>query len=141
MAQGDPSSTGYAKGTPDTYLASHATSRVTAGAGLPIDAQDVTHALLGPFDAPRVTIVTAGTRVPLSASSLKARAVLAQVAEGSSGTIVIGGATVVAALATRRGLMLPAPGDAAMLECNDLADVYVDSTASGDVVTLLYWTL
>jgi hypothetical protein len=137
MAQGDATSVGYPEGTPSRFLSSHATSRNSGGT--PIDAQDITHALVGPFDF-RQVIVTAGTRVALAATT-KARQVMVQSAEGNGGGIVVGGSTVVATLATRRGFWLPAPGDWTMVECSDLADVYVDGTYSGDVVSGMYWTL
>lgn len=138
MAQGDATSTGYAEGSPSRFLASHATSR-TNGATV-VDAQDVTHALVGPI-AGRKALTTAGTREALVGSATKARQVLIQYAEGSSGTICIGGVTVVAALATRNGFALSGPGDWVELEVADLADVYIDSTVSGDAVTFNYWTL
>lgn len=137
MAQGDATSTGYAKGTPDTFLASHQTSRVSGAT--PIDAQDITHALIGPFDF-RQTVAVAGTRVAL-ATSTKVRQVLVQYAEGSTGTIVVGAVTCIAAIATRRGVALSDVGDIVIIEAGDLADVYIDSTAAGDAVTGLYWTL
>lgn len=137
MAQGDATSTGYAEGTPTRFLSSHATAR-TNGATV-IDAQDVTHALVGPISG-RKALTTAGTREAL-AGATKARQVLIQYAEGSTGTICIGGSGVVAALATRNGFSLLGPGDWVELEVNDLAEVYIDSTVSGDAVTFNYWTL
>lgn len=137
MAQGDATNSGYQKGTPDSYLSGHETSRNVSGT--PIIAQDITHPHVGPLDN-RAVITTAGTRVALAATT-KARRVIVQSAEGNAGTVVVGGVTVVAALATRRGFALPTAGDWIEVDCNDLAEVYADSTSSGDVVTFVYWTL
>lgn len=137
MAQGAATSTGYPEGIPTRFLASHETSRVSGST--PVDAQDATHALIGPFDG-RKALVTNGTRVAL-ATTTKARYVIVQYAEGSSGIIVVGAVTCVAALATRRGFALYGPGDFVGFEINDLADVYFDSTVDADAVTFLYWTL
>lgn len=139
MPQGDPRTTGYAKGTPDTYLASREATRTGPGSA-PIDVQEITHGHVGPISG-RKAVTTAGTRVPLAASSTKARKVMLQYGEGSSGTICVGGSTVVAAVATRNGFQLGGLPDWVELEIGDLADVYIDSTISGDYVIFNYWTL
>jgi hypothetical protein len=136
MAQGDATSSGYPQGTPDSFLSGHQTGRVNGAT--PIIAQDVTHPLVGPISS-RAVVVTAGTRVALGA--VKARRVFVEYGEGSSGVIVIGGATVVAALATRNGAVMYGLGDWVELDIADLADVYVDSTVAADWVSLNYWTL
>ena len=86
----------------------------------------------------RQTVTTAGTRVAL-ASSTAAKIVIITAETDNTGVIVVGGSTVVAALATRRGTPLLA-GDSVTLEVDDLADVNLDSTVSGDGVTYTYLT-
>lgn len=139
MAQGDPTTSGYAAGTPDTYLAAREASRNGPDAQ-PARIQEVTHGHIGPI-AGRAAVTTAGTAVALNATAQKARRVLVQYAEGSTGVIVVGGSTVVAAVATRNGFALMQEGDWVELEITDLTDVYIDSTVSGDAVTFNYWTL
>lgn len=82
----------------------------------------------------RQTVTTAGTRVALSATSLVYDSVDITAETDNTGIVVVGGSTVVAALATRRGTPLNA-GDTITL-CNvDLAKVYIDSMVSTDGVT------
>jgi hypothetical protein len=57
----------------------------------------------------------------------------------NTGNITVGGSTVVAALATRRGIPLAA-GDSVALEIDNLADVFIDSTVNGDGVTFAYFS-
>ena len=97
----------------------------------------VDHATTGIGDGRKVT-VSAGTSVAL-ASSTAAKWVTVTAETDNSGVVVVGGSTVVAALATRRGIPLMA-GDSCTLPIDDLADVYIDSTVSGDGVTFTYGT-
>lgn len=84
----------------------------------------------------RTTVTTAGTRVALAASTAcKQVAITAET--DNTGLIVVGGATVVAALATRRGIPL-SPGDTMTLDIDNLADLYIDSTVNTDGVTYIY---
>ncbi len=57
----------------------------------------------------------------------------------NTGIIVVGGSTAVALLASRQGTPLSA-GDSYSLEIDDLADVFIDATVSGDGVTFTYFT-
>lgn len=83
------------------------------------------------------TVTTAGTRVQLSATSVSCKRVWVGAHESNTGTIVVGGATVVAALAGRRGLPLfPTQGD--WFNVNNLNLLYVDSTADSDKVNYIY---
>lgn len=50
---------------------------------------------------------------------------------------MVGGATVVAAKATRRGIPLWA-GDSIKLTIDDLNKVYIDSTVNGEKITYTY---
>ena len=86
----------------------------------------------------RKTVATAGTREAL-ADSTTAKLVIITAETDNTGYVVVGGLTVVAALATRRGTPLNA-GDSITLEVDDLADVYLDVTVSGDGCTYLYLT-
>ncbi len=56
----------------------------------------------------------------------------------NTGVIVVGGSTVVADLATRRGVPLYA-GSTYTVLIEDLADVYIDATVSTDGVTYTYY--
>ena len=96
------------------------------------------HGVTGLADGRKVVAV-AGTREPLVASSTPAKYVGITAETDNTGLIVIGGTSVVAALATRRGIPLNA-GDTVSLDVDDLADVYLDSTVSGDGVTFTYET-
>lgn len=89
------------------------------------------------------TDITAGTvvkvRVPL-ASTTAAKTVLIVAETDNTGTLVVGAAaTVVAALATRRGAPLSA-SESLSLPIDNLADVGLDSTVAGDGVTFVYTT-
>jgi len=86
----------------------------------------------------RKVVTTAGTRVALAASTT-AKYVIITAETDNTGVIVVGGATVVATLATRRGTPLN-PGETCGLPCDNLADVYIDATVSGDGVTFTYLT-
>ncbi len=86
----------------------------------------------------RTVVTTAGTAVVLATSTPCKRIVLAAEVD-NTGPIVVGGSTVVAALATRRGNPLD-PGDSATIVTNNLANVYLDSMVSGDGVTYYYLT-
>lgn len=86
----------------------------------------------------RKTISSAGTRETL-ASSTAAKWVTICAETDNTGLVVVGGSTVVASLSTRRGLPLYA-GDCTTLQVDDLVDVYLDVTVSGDGVTYLYGT-
>ena len=85
----------------------------------------------------RKVVAAAGTRLAL-ATSTACKGVIINAETDNTGLIVVGGATVVAALATRQGTPLQA-GDSIVLEIDDLADVYIDSTVTGDGVTFTYF--
>lgn len=84
----------------------------------------------------RKVVTTAGTRVTL-ASSTACKQVAITAETDNTGLIVVGGSTVVATLATRQGVPLN-PGDTITLDIDNLADINLDSTVSGDGVTFLY---
>ncbi len=82
----------------------------------------------------RKTVTTAGTRVPLVSVSTPCSAVCITALESNTGTIVVGGVTVVALLATREGTPIYATGSF-IVEVDDLADIYIDSTVNGEGVS------
>ena len=86
----------------------------------------------------RKTVATAGTREALAVStSCEKVDITAEI--DNTGIIVVGGSTVVAALATRRGIPLYA-GDTYSFEIDNLADIYIDATVSGDGCTYTYFS-
>ena len=82
----------------------------------------------------RRVVTTAGTRVKLVELRVSSKAVCITAEDNNTGVIVIGGNGVIAALATREGTPLDA-GDSAVVPCDDLSDIWLDSTVSGDGVT------
>jgi hypothetical protein len=86
----------------------------------------------------RKIVTTAGTREQLSSSSTSTLNVVIQAELDNTGVVVVGGITVVAALATRRGIGLEA-GDSISLNVSDLSLIWLDSMVSGDGVTY-FWT-
>lgn len=87
--------------------------------------------------ADRKVVTTAGTAVALVSSSTPAIWVAVTAETDNTGLIAVGGSTVVAAQATRKGVPLN-PGDTITFSTDDLADVYIDSTVNGDGVTFTY---
>ena len=84
----------------------------------------------------RKVVATAGTREAL-ASSTACKEVVITAETDNTGIVAVGAAaTVVAAIATRRGVPLNA-GDSIVLQIDNLADVGLDSTVSGDGVTFV----
>jgi len=81
------------------------------------------------------TVTTAGTEVQLSDVACKRVFITAH--ESNTGTIVIGGSTVVAALVGRRGRpFFATQGD--WFNVSNLNLLYIDSTADGDKITFYY---
>lgn len=84
------------------------------------------------------TVTTAGTDVAL-ASSTMAKVVIIQAQTDNTGVIAVGASGVDATVATGSGVALYA-GDAVSLEIDNLADVYIDATVSGEGVRYTYLT-
>lgn len=82
----------------------------------------------------RKVVTTAGTRVQLSSTSVPCKAVNITALSGNTGTIVVGGSTVVASLSTRSGTPLD-KNDSCTVEISNLNKVYVDATVSGEGVS------
>jgi len=109
---------------------------VKAGASTYVTGR-VRHSITGIGDGRKV-VATAGAREAL-ASLTPATIVIITAETDNTSYIVIGGATVVAALATRQGTPLN-PGDSITLEVDNLADVYLDAMVNGEGVTYTYLT-
>lgn len=94
---------------------------------------------MSPLIDGRKVVAAAGTREALVASSTAVRSVTITAETDNTGVVVVGGSTVVAAQATRRGVPLNAGEDMVMSAREDavlyLTDVYLDVTVSGDGVT------
>lgn len=85
----------------------------------------------------RQTVTTAGTRVQLTSSVIRARQVDITALHTNTGIITVGSSTVVAAAGTRRGTPLN-PGDTYTGYNVDLSQVYLDSTVNGEGVSYSY---
>lgn len=84
----------------------------------------------------RKTVTTAGTAVALSTTTT-IKEVTCTAETDNTDIVVVGGSTVVASLATRRGNPLY-PGDSITLAADNLNEVYVDSLVNGEGVTFSY---
>jgi len=84
------------------------------------------------------SVTTAGTDVVL-ASSTACKRVIIQAQTDNTGWIAVGGSGVDATIATGTGVLLGA-GDSVELDIDDLNDVYIDSTVSGEGVRYTYFT-
>lgn len=87
----------------------------------------------------RAVVTTAGTAVQITTTQTPISEVILTAETDNTGIVVVGGSTVVAALATRRGIPLSA-GDSITLTINNLSRLYIDSTVSTDGVTYAYLT-
>lgn len=85
----------------------------------------------------RKVVAAAGTAEALEDSPHEVEVVIIAAETNNTGVIVVGASTVVAALATRRGIPRNA-GDPITLYFVDLNKVYLDATVSGDGVTYLF---
>lgn len=84
-------------------------------------------------------VTTAGTRVTL-AGSTAAKRVNITAHSTNTGTVVVGGATVVAAAATRQGLALHPGESTGWFDIDNLTDVQLDSVVNGEGVAYIYTT-
>lgn len=85
----------------------------------------------------RKVVATAGTRVTLAASTT-CKHVTVTAETNNTDIVVVGGITVVAALATRQGTPLY-PGDSYDFDIDNLADAYIDALVSTEGVTYTYF--
>lgn len=82
------------------------------------------------------TVTTAGTDVVLSTTK-NAKWVVIQAQTDNTGIIAVGASGVDATVATGNGVALAA-GESLSIPANDLANIYIDSTVSGDGVRFTY---
>lgn len=87
----------------------------------------------------RTVVATAGTRVQLSTVSIPCQKVEIVAETDNTGVIVVGGTTVVALLATRRGVPLNAGDVHTITDVDNLNKIYLDTTVNGDGVTYVYY--
>lgn len=83
----------------------------------------------------RAVVVTAGTAVKVSSSSLPFASCDVQAEENNTGDIVIGSSTVKADLANRQGILLTPATSFHFADGGDLENIYIDSEVNGDGVT------
>lgn len=86
----------------------------------------------------RKTVTSAGTAEAL-AGSTSCKHVDITAETDNTGIVVVGGSGVIAALGTRQGTPLLA-GDTYSIDIDNLADLFLDVTVSGDGVTFSYYT-
>lgn len=84
----------------------------------------------------RKLVASAGTREALGSAVTKE--VTIQALEPNTGHVVVGGASVVAATATREGIVLTATGPPVTLEVDNLSKVYVDARTAAQGVSFTY---
>jgi len=87
--------------------------------------------------AERKVVTTAGTAVPLIATSTACKRVVVCAETDNTGIIAIGDSSVVAAEGSQRGIPL-FPGDKIEIDIDDVSKIYIDSTVNGDGVTFFY---
>lgn len=85
----------------------------------------------------RKVVTTAGTAVRLVSTNTRCSKVTIMAEVDNTGYIVVGDSTVIAAIATRRGIPLSA-GGSITLTVEDLYQVWIDAEVSSDGVTFIY---
>ncbi len=116
------------------------TNRVDVGAALPAGTNalgKVGHDVTGIAHG-RKAVAAAGTDEALAAST-PAKYVIITANAKNTGTICVGGSGVDAAEDTRTGIPLSAGGSCGV-PCDNLADIYIDATVSGEGVSFAYLT-
>jgi hypothetical protein len=84
----------------------------------------------------RQTVTTAGTRVQLATTPVRANSTLVTALSTNTGMIVVGGNTCVAAAGTRRGSPLAA-NESVSFNC-DPTLLWLDATVNGEGVSFSY---
>lgn len=88
----------------------------------------------------RKVVATAGTRVQLSSGSTAIRSVEITALPTNTGVVAVGGTTVSAVAGAERGILLSAGARVrfdADDQVDDLNQIWIDATASGEGVTYL----
>jgi hypothetical protein len=123
---------------------------VSLGASASIDIGDVTllagSAVIGKVDHSttgighgKKAVTTAGTDVALISSSTPAKWVTIQALRANTGFIAVGATGVDATTTTGDGETLAA-GEKTTIPCDNLADIFIDSTVNGEGVRFTYGT-
>ena len=86
----------------------------------------------------RDTVASAATAEAMASSSTRYGTITICAETNNTGVMTVGGSTVVASLATRRGIPLTAGACWTNQSTGDLSDIYLDTTVSGDGVTYAY---
>lgn len=109
---------------------------IVDGDGTQITTFSTSHSITGGADGV-TTVTTAGTDVAL-ASSTACKRVTIQAQTDNTGLIAVGFTGVDYTEATGTGIILY-PGDAYELDIDNLADIYIDASVSGDGVRYCYF--
>jgi hypothetical protein len=92
----------------------------------------------------RKVVASAGTAVPLSATSVAINRVTITAETDNTNPVTVGGSDVVGALATRKGVPLAAGAsitfDSQTDGVDELGDIFIDAVTSTEGVTYLYTT-
>ena len=95
-----------------------------------------------PLDDGRKVVTTAGTPVPLSATSVACESLIITGLSTNTKPVVVGSASVLALAATRRGTALAAGATLKLTACHDhvddLSKVFIDAEVSGEGVSYSY---
>ena len=83
------------------------------------------------------TVTTAGTDVVLVSAVTFAKWIVIQAQTDNTGVVAVGASGVDATVATGTGASLAA-GEKITLPCENLTDIYIDATVSGDGVRFTY---
>lgn len=122
----------------DKFVESTVTTGQTAVAIVNPDGSSITQGAITNIGHGSKTVTTAGTDVALAAST-PCKKVIIEAYELNTGRIAVGGSGVDATQATGTGITLGAK-DTITIEIDNLADIYIDSTASGEGVRFTYFT-
>jgi len=85
----------------------------------------------------RKTVAAAGTAEKIASTHTACRKLTIMALLTNTDMVVVGGSTVVASAATRRGIPLSA-GMSITLNVDDLQNVYIDAVVSGEGVSYIY---
>lgn len=119
-----------------TGAISTGTQRVTLATDDPVS-QGITSRYITGINHGSKTVATAGTDVALATSTACKRLII-QAYASNTGVIAFGASGVDAAAAGTGAVL--SPGDSVDFYIDNLADVYIDSTVSGEGVRFTYWT-
>lgn len=88
----------------------------------------------------RKVVTAAGSAESLTFGSVAIKEVVVMAEADNTGTIVVGSSAVIATLATRRGISLTAGQSYGPIRTNNLQNICIDATVSGEGVTFVYFT-